>query len=399
MRIFHSLGHVVGGTLLIAGTTIGVGMLALPIATGPGGFFPSMLIYFICWAFMLCTGLLIVEISLWMPKDTSFISMADKVLGPFGRYFSWVVYLFLFITVMVAHAAGGGQAFLDITGLDIPLPLAIFFYTLVFAPVVYLGAHSVDRLNLFLISGVVLFYLAFIAVSYSSVDVELLKYANWSRAWFALPILFTAFTYQVIIPTLMTYMERNVHKIRLAIIFGSSIPFVIYLIWQVLILGIVPADGPGGLIEAGQNGENAVAPLKHYVASPWLFGIGKYFAFFALTTSFIPLALSFFDFVADGLKWKKKGIKRVLLCLGVFGLPLLIALLYPGLFLVALGYAGGVSIAILFGLMPPLMAWVGRYIKHYPAKTYQLRGGKPLLILLMAFALLILASEIAQQLI
>ena len=33
MRILHSMGHVLGGTLLIAGTTIGVGMLALPVAT------------------------------------------------------------------------------------------------------------------------------------------------------------------------------------------------------------------------------------------------------------------------------------------------------------------------------------------------------------------------------
>src|SRR3989344_6702092 len=61
MKIFHSLGHVVGGTLLIAGTAVGVGMLALPVATGPGGFIPSITIYLICWAFMLCTGLLLVE--------------------------------------------------------------------------------------------------------------------------------------------------------------------------------------------------------------------------------------------------------------------------------------------------------------------------------------------------
>src|SRR5690348_5175636 len=105
MKIFHSLGHVVGGSLLIAGTTIGVGMLALPVATGPGGFLPSVAIYLACWAFMLCTGFLLLEVSLWMPKDTSFISMADKLLGPLGRGIFWIVYLFLFVTVMIAHAA------------------------------------------------------------------------------------------------------------------------------------------------------------------------------------------------------------------------------------------------------------------------------------------------------
>jgi len=399
MRIIHSLGHVVGGTLLIAGTTIGVGMLALPVATGPGGFIPSMVIYLICWVFMLCTGLLLVEISLSMPKDTSFISMAERLLGPVGKGIFWIIYLFLFVTVMIAHAAGGGSVLNDITGWDLPHWLAVVIYSSVLAPIVYLGARSVDRLNIYLISCVIICYLAFIGVSYSHVDYKLLEYSNWKKAWFALPILFTAFTYQVIVPTLMTYMERNVKKIRLAIILGSSLPLAIYLVWEFVILGIVPPEGPGGLIEAAKLGQNAVGPLKQFVESPYVFKIGKFFAFFALTTSFIPFALSFFDFLADGLKWEKKGMRRVILTMGVFGIPMVIALIYPNVFIVALGYAGGISCALLFGLMPPLMAWVGRYIKNYPKETRQLPGGKALLIVLMAFAILILAGEVLQQMI
>lgn len=397
MRIIHSMGHLVGGTLLVAGTTIGVGMLALPVATGPGGFLPTVAIYLVSWLFMLSTGFLLVELSLSMPPDTSFISMAEKILGPIGRYIFWVVYLFLFLTVMIAHAAGGGDVFRDIIGGEIPSSLSIILYTAIFAPVVYLGARFVDRLNIVLISGVALCYFAFIAVSISSVDFKLLSHAQWGKAWLALPVLFTAFTYQVIIPSLMTYMKRDVKKIRLAIFLGSAIPLVVYLVWEFLILGIVPPDGPCGLIEAGKLGQNAVGPLKQFVKSPVIFQIGKYFAFFALTTSYIPLALSFFDFLADGLKWKKTGKKKVALCLAVFGIPVLIALNYPHIFLIALGYAGGISCALLFGLMPPLMAWVARYIKRYPKETRQLPGGKPLLVFLMVFALLILAGEVLEQ--
>lgn len=394
MRIIHSLGHVVGGTLLIAGTTIGVGMLALPVVTGPGGFVPSMIIYLVCWAFMLCTGLLLVEVSLWMPKDTSFISMADRILGPVGRNIFWVVYLFLFVTVMIAHAAGGGSVLLDITGWDLPNWAAVLIYSAVLAPVVYLGARSVDRLNMFLISGVAVCYIAFLAVSFGHVETKLLSYSHWGKAWYALPILFTAFTYQVIIPTLMTYMERNIKKIRLAILLGSSLPLAIYLIWELVILGIIP---PADLIEAGKQGQNAIGPLKSIV--PQVFHIGKFFAFFALTTSFIPLALSFFDFLADGLKWEKKGSKRAVLCAVVFGVPMIIAIAYPHIFLVALGYAGGISCAFLFGLMPPVLAWVGRYIKKYPQEGHQLPGGKAALIFLMVFAFLILIGEVTQQMI
>lgn len=393
MKIFHSMGHVVGGTLLIAGTTIGVGMLALPVATGPAGFIPSIAVYLLCWIFMLCTGFALVEVCLWMPKETSFISMATKIFGTPGKIVFWFMYLFLFISVMIAHVAGGADSFKDILGIDLPQWVYAIVYTAIIAPSVYMGTRSVDRLNMVLISGVIISFLAFIYTSVSAVDVELLKFANWNKVWFAIPVLFTAFTYQVIIPSLMNYMDQNVRKVRLSIFFGSAIPLIVYLTWEFLILGIVPVDGPNGLIEAEAAGQNAVMPLKQFLSNPLIFDIGKYFAFFALTTTFIPFSLAFDDFLADGLKWQKTGLKKLILCLLVFGIPLIITLKYPQIFLIALSYAGGISCAFLFGLMPPLMVWVGRYILKLPKNEGRLLGGKALLALLISFSFCIVIGQ------
>jgi tyrosine-specific transport protein len=266
----------------------------------------------------------------------------------------------------------------------------------VFSPVIYLGTKWVDRLNLFLMLGVAVSYFLFIGVSYEHVNFSLLNRAYWPKAWIALPVLFTAFTFQVIIPTLMTYMDRDVKKVRKAILYGTSIPLLVYVVWEFLILGIIPAEGPNGLIAAAAKGHTAVMPLKEYVRSPILFTIGKAFAFFTLTTSYIALALAYLDFLADGLKVAKKGLKKVALCLAVFVPPTIIALTYPHIFIVALGYAGGFSCAILFGLFPPLMAWVGRYKKRY-AYEPQLVGGRAFLSLLVIFVLIELGIEISQE--
>ncbi|MBS0607036.1 MAG: tyrosine transporter [Parachlamydiales bacterium] len=390
------MGHVLGGTLLIAGTTIGVGMLALPVATGEAGFLPAIAIYILCWLFMLCTGLLLLEVCSWMPKDSNLITMAQRLLGPIGKDVCWVVYLFLFVTVMIAHVVGGGAVLGEITNGKLPEWASMIVYVIVFSPVVYFGTKWVDRLNLTLISGVAISYFLFIAVSYDHVDVSLLKRSDWSKAWLALPVLFTAFTFQVIIPTLMTYMNRDVKKVRMTIIMGTTIPLLVYLVWEFLILGIIPAEGPHGLIVAAQKGWNAVMPLKELVGSPIVFGIGKAFAFFTMTTSYIALALAYLDFLADGLKVQKKGFKKVLLCFAVFAPPTLVALTYPHIFITALSYAGGFSCAILFGLFPPLMVWVGRYIKKYD-KNPQIPGGKPFLFFLMLFVLVELGIEIGQE--
>lgn len=377
---------------------VGVGMLALPVATGDGGFFPAAAIYILCWLFMLCTGLLLLEVCSWMPKDANLITMAHRLLGPWGKNICWVVYLFLFVTVMIAHVVGGGTVLTEICGCSVPPWLPTVIYVVIFSPVVYLGTKWVDRLNLTLMIGVAASYFLFIAVSYKHVEPSLLTRADWSKAWLALPILFTAFTFQVIIPTLMTYMDRNVKKVRLAIILGTSIPLVVYLVWEFLILGIVPATGPHSLTEAAHKGWNAVMPLKELVGSPIVYAIGRSFAFFTMTTSYIALSLAYLDFLADGLKVQKKGLKKVLLCLAVFVPPTLIGMTYPHIFLTALSYAGGFSCAILFGLFPPVMVWVGRYIKKQK-NTPQVPGGKPFLLLLVLFVLVELGIQIYQELV
>lgn len=393
MKLLHSHGHLIGGSLLIAGTTIGVGMLALPIATGPGGFLPSIVIYLLCWAFMLCTGLLLLEVCSWMPKDANLITMAGRLLGKPGKIICWFVYLFLFETVMIAHIAGGGGISSEILGGELPIIPSMIVYVILFAPVVYMGTRTVDRLNLVMFSGVIISYLLFLFVSIKHVNLSNLTVINWKNAWLAIPILFTSFTYQVIIPTLVTYMNRDFAKVRKTILIGTTIPLVVYLIWQVLILGIIPIDGPNGLVAAAEKGTNAVAPLKHFVGSKAVVTIGKAFGFFAMTASYIALALAFFDFLADGLKVEKKGYRKAVLCLFVFIPPLLISMIDPSIFLTALGYAGGISCALLFGLYPPLMVWIGRYNKGHTTGQ-QIPGGKVFLALLMLLMIIELGIEL-----
>ena len=186
-------------------------------------------------------------------------------------------------------------------------------------------------------------------------------------------------------------MERNVKKVKLAIILGTTIPLVVYLVWEVLILGIVPIEG---LHKAKELGQNAVWPLKQIIGSTQIFNIGKAFAFFTLTTSYLALSLAYLDFLSDGLKIKKTQIHKIGLCLLIFIPPLLVSISNPHIFFQALNVAGGYSCAILFGLFPPLMVWVGRYIKKQPKQNQILPGGKLLLVLLIVFILIEIGIEI-----
>lgn len=388
MHIVRTFGHITGATLLVSGTAIGVGMLALPLASAQGGFFPALVIYTVCWLFMMATGLLILEACIWMPKDANLVTLSSHLLGKWGKRSCWALYIFLFTCLMVAHIAGGGSVVNQITHLNIPPALACLVYVLIFAPAVYLGTRAVDRLNLLLMLGIAVTYLTFVFSSADDVQSILLTRTDWWAGWAALPVVFTAFGYQNLIPTLMTYMNRDVKKVRFAIIVGTFIPFVIYIIWALIILGIIPAEGQGGLLDALSKGQNAVAPLSNFLKNPILYKIGIAFAFFALTTSFVGISVAYMDFLADGLHVKNKNwIHKLGLCAIVFGLPLIVTWIDPHIFLQALNVAGGLGAALLLGLMPILMVWIGRYYKGHSLLHQQVPGGKITLSILMVFLL------------
>lgn len=385
MQVVKTFGHLVGGTLLVAGTSIGVGMLALPISTAAGGFVPSILLYFLCWLFMLCTGLLILEACIWMPKNANLITLSTKLLGKWGKTVCWILYLFLFSCLMIAHILGGGNVVSLLSGSSLGTVPSTILYVMVFAPVVYLGTIWVDRLNVILMLGIAITYLLFVVFSIRYVDLSMLTRIDWKHAWGALPVVFTAFGYQSLIPTLYNYMNRNIKKLRLALILGTSIPFCLYILWEVLILGIIPYEGAGGLADALKKGQNAVDPLGAYIHNATLLTVGEAFAFFAMTTSFLGISIAFVDFLADGLNIEKKSHHKFGICSALFVLFTIVTLLYPSVFLKALGLAGGLGVALLLGAMPVLMVWSGRYYHGHSLMHQQLPGGKITLSALLLF--------------
>jgi tyrosine-specific transport protein len=391
----HYKGSVLGGALLVAGTSIGGGMLALPVLTSLAGFMPSLVVYLLCWLFMASTGLLFLEISQWIKGESNILSMAERTLGKPGRYFAWVIYLFLFYCLTVAYMVGCGNIFVELSQYRIPDWLGPLLFVILFAPFILISTAWASHLNIWLVAGLALSYLGFVFLGVYYVKPLLLKYHDWSYSMRVLPIAFTSFAYQGIIPTLASYMHHDAKNIRKAILIGSFIPMIAYTIWQALIMGIVPLEGPNGLKDALSQGQNAVHPLKYFIENEFVYVLGQAFAFFALITSFLGVALGLRDFLADGLNVHKDVKGKLLLALLVLLPPLCIAVSYPHVFLIALDYAGGFGCALLLGLLPIVMAWRGRYALDLPFSP-QLPGGKIALICLGVFVSIELLSEFRQ---
>lgn len=397
MKQFH---RVLGGILMVSGTTIGAGMLALPIVTGFAGFWPSLALFIVYWVYMTFTALLMLEANLWMEENTNLITIAKRTLGKGGEIVSWIVYLFLLYTLTTAYLAGSGPIFFEwievMTGWSVPTWITPFPLLILFGFFVYQGARSVDYVNRVLMLGLAISYVLMIYFLTPHVDLALLKNANFSLIWVAVSIVSTSFGFHIIIPTLTDYLHRDVKQLKRVLMIGSVIPLIIYISWEFLTLGIIPLEGPHSLAEGYQKGLDGATLLGLYLGNSDLSLLATFFSFFAIVTSFLGVSLSLRDFLADGLKIEKTSKGRLVLYLLTFVPPLVITLIDPRAFLDALEFAGAFGVVVLLGLFPVLMVWRGRYVQHRKG-PYHAPGGKLALAFALGLSILVIGLEIANR--
>lgn len=155
-------------------------------------------------------------------------------------------------------------------------------------------------------------------------------------------------------PSIVSYMDGNIRKLRWVFIIGSAIPTVAYIFWQVATLGSIDSTTFMGLLanHAGLNG--LLQALREMVASPHVELAVHLFADLALATSFLGVALGLFDYLADLFQRSNTVGGRLQTGAITFLPPLAFALFYPRGFVMALGYAG-VALAVLALIIPSLL--------------------------------------------
>ncbi len=370
-----------GCVLLIIGTSIGGGLLALPMATAGGGFFHSIALFFGAWLVMTLGAFFILEVNLWLPEHSNMLSMAKATLGRGGSIFTWIIYLLLLYALLSAYIAGGSDLVAKIFNyFHMPMPqwLAGIIFVVFFGIIVHCGIRTVDRTNRLLMVIKMGSYLLLVVLVIPHINLPALTVGNPRLLSGALMVVITSFGYATIIPSLRTYFNSDVKALRLAIGVGSLIPLICYLLWDLAVQGSVDRSQ----LMAMSQSPHAVSDLTISLSastSNTINSTARLFTVICITTSFLGVALCLWDFLADGLKVdKQRQHGRGLITLTTLLPPLLIVIFWPGIFVKALAYAGVICVVLLI-LLPGVMAWSGRYVKKI-AQGYQVVGGRALLV-------------------
>ncbi len=366
---------VFGGTMLVSGTSIGAAMLAMPITTGLLGFFATLVLLFGSWLFMYWVATLILEASLYFDKEISFYTMAKKTLGPVGAFVTWTTFLLLFYALIAAYLSGSGKIIIDglehLTGITLPPLWDILPLLILFAPFIYFGLKLVDQINRVLMYAMFLIFFIVIFSLMPSISWEYLSHRDLSFSMLSFSLIITGFGYHVLIPSLVAYLDRDIAKIKLCLFYGSLIPLVVYVLWELVMLGNLPIYGPLGLHDAFFGDLPISRLLTIHIENDWLAHLARTFAIFAVITSFLGVSQGLFDFWQDAISFTKIKQQRFISFILTFLPPVLFILFLQNGFIVLLEYAGAL-VAIVLGVIPILIVYKLR--KSSVKTTYQAPG-------------------------
>jgi tyrosine-specific transport protein len=381
---------VFGGAFLVAGTCVGAVAVALPVSLASLGFLGCCLAFGLCWVLMAWTGCLVLEVNAQLPHRTSYASMALATFGPWGARLTTLIYGMLLYSLLAAYMTGGSDILVTIGHFErVSSDLISGIWWGVGSVVLYLGVRWIDGINRYLLLGLLG---AFIIMLYHSVpqieSQRLWDAVHLSKSTSVYLMIIGAFGYQVIVPSVRRYCHDHSSDAQKAIVLGSFIPFVLYILWTLCVLGTLPSHGLHSLdalrtlaqparwlplwMSAGDQGI-AVIGLKQSV---------EVFVFCAIATSFLGIALSVYDFIQD-LSQLISGqiLPRIWSVLITLSPPLIYAHVWPNGFVQALKYAG-LMVLLLNICLPIAMVWRVRSGHCALSVTYNYRapGGKVTLI-------------------
>ncbi len=347
--------NLISVTLMVAGTTIGGGILALPLIAGEAGFLPSVCVCLLAWLMMAASGWLMADEYLDANGKNALGVLYQKALGPLGKHLFVLLYFGLFGCLLTAYLSGITGVFAASTGL--PSRIMVLLVWSVLAVLVFGGIRRLFAGNNFL---VLLMLLAFFILLFSClrhVVLERFQTTNWTFFTRLFPVFLGSFGFHGSIPVFCQQLKGHRPSVFKAIFGGTSIACLLYLLFLSGTLGCLPQKGEIASIEFALKNDLPVT-----IALGQLFGRQHFFNFLgnlisvlAIVTSFFGVAEGFAQFLHD--ECSKISVQRGRYLALAF--PLLGFFLGQNVFIRGLIWMG-VGCGVLFGIIPSWI-WIKRF--------------------------------------
>ena len=389
------MNKTVGSTLLVAGTMIGAGMLAMPLTSAGIGFGFTLVLLLGLWALLTFSALLFVELYQTAESDAGIGTLAEQYFGKAGRIVATAVLIIFLYALIAAYISGGGSLLKDLLPESFGDKVSVLLFTVIFGSFIVIGTHSVDKINRVLFFVMLAAFAVVLSLMLPEIKFDNLMATPIDNALIisASPVFFTAFGFHGSIPSLNKYLGGNVKALRISILVGSAITLCAYILWQMSTHGLLTQNEFLQILKEDATLNGLVKATLAITGSNMIAGAVKLFSTLALVTSFLGVGLGLLECIEDLLKRSfNVTAGRISLGLLTFIPPLVFALFYPEGFILALGYAGQMF-AFYAVVLPVSLVWKAR--RAHTNLPYKVWGGNLTLIIVLVLGVIITSIPFA----
>lgn len=341
---------IVGGVMIVAGTVIGAGMLALPVISAGMWTAWSIVVLALSFFLMLASANMILRANLRFGPGASFDTMVRGTLGSTWNIVNGLAVGFVLYMLMYAYTSGGGATLKHSLELSLPQGIVSLFFALVLAVCIFWSTRVVDRLSIVLVVGMVVTFVVAVAgmlpaFHWGNLGMPAADAADGdiAGAWFvlaALPYFLTSFCFHASVPSLVKYYGADELRIRKCILYGLLIAAAFYAVWIVAGFGVLGREELRHVYAQGGNISHFLASAERVISSAWVGHFISVFAFLAVVTSFLGAGLGLFDYIADAFAFDDSWNGRAKTAAIAFAPPMLAGVFFPDGFIIAIGFAG-----------------------------------------------------------
>lgn len=367
--------------MLVAGTCIGSGMVALPLVLAKLGLVPSLLLMLVIWCVMYYTSLINLELNLQAGEGLSLGELGRKFSGPIAEWLGIASLKLLSYALLAVFFYGGSSIVKEWLESRWAIEVSINYVSTGFAVgsalLLLCPLEWIDYINRTLFIGLigvvsVLIVCLVISVEWTHLPLFGDQSAEWGAWLTVLPVVFTSFGFQVIFHTLTNYCRQDARMLKQAFLWGSAIPAIVYMLWTSSVMGVVHHQNPG-FYEQMVLGNASVGELIEVLS-----GISKWEAvqllvwvvsLLAIVTSILGVGVGLLESLKGKLQRSIPAvrIRSIVSALATMGPAYLAVIAIPDAFVAVLGFAGMIN-AIIAIVLPTYLFWKVKHVGLYYAE-------------------------------
>lgn len=393
----------IGAIMLVAGTCIGSGMVALPIVLVKFGLILSIILMIITWALMYYTSLVNLELNLYTKLGKTLGELCKIFSGRFAELLANVCLKLLSYSLLAAFLFAAGcvtqYLLISILGINYSTITLITAYSIGAIFYLLLPIKLIDYTNRLLFIAFLLVFATLMTALLTVINLRNLPLTynltfEISDLFIVLPIIFTSFGFQVIFHTIANYCENDAKMLKATFLYGSLIPAIIYIIWTCGVLSVIYDKNPNFYyqmltenIQVGEMVRELSYVAKWYKVQLLIWWI----SILAIISSILGVGIGLVDNFKVVFSRSITNLPIRTVCSSAITIvpSYILAIYLPNAFITMLGFAGMILVIIAV-LLPAYLLYKAK-ISVY---NYSELNNKWLLVLSILLGILIIICEI-----